>query len=56
LLEALHFTAAPAAKEILDAVNVLKSLNADNTGKSRMMHQRSSFGSDGRALFSKREI
>jgi TnpA family transposase len=33
LLEALHFTAAPAAKEILDAVNVLKSLNADNTRK-----------------------
>jgi len=33
LLEALQFTAAPAAKEIIEAVNVLKSLNADNTRK-----------------------
>ena len=33
LLEALHFTAAPAAREILDAVNVLKVLNADNSRK-----------------------
>jgi len=32
-LEALHFTSAPAAREILDAVNILKVLNADNSRK-----------------------
>ena len=32
-LEALHFTAAPAAREILDAVNILKVLNVDNSRK-----------------------
>jgi TnpA family transposase len=33
LLEALHFTAAPAAREIIDAVNILKLLNTDNSRK-----------------------
>jgi TnpA family transposase len=32
-LEALNFTAAPAAREVLDAVNVLKTLNVDNFRK-----------------------
>jgi TnpA family transposase len=32
-LEALNFTAAPAAREILDSVNILKILNADNSRK-----------------------
>jgi TnpA family transposase len=33
LLDSLEFTAAPAAKEILDAVNILKTLNKDNSRK-----------------------
>ncbi len=32
-LESLNFTAAPAAREVVDAVNILKMLNEDNSRK-----------------------
>jgi hypothetical protein len=52
LLEAFEFHPAPVARELIEAVNVLRQMNRDGSRKVPSMLPLDSFESAGRAMYS----